>query len=487
MLKKIIINIGSGYALKIVQIFCGLITVPILISEKGLGLAGYGQLAVALSLSALMSMLFDGFRLIASKTIGSNKDNIYEESIRVLRYFFVLLLPVVFVVSFFAKQLLPLLGLTGQSPLIVYLVSIYFLFDQLLYVSEQYYHSNIKTFVVNFANGLEGIVRLFLILLLFRDHFGTQVSYFSIFIFTYFIKLLAYQVLINRSNRHKTIPKFTVERFLGFIREALPLSFRGISSFLVFRMSIIYANKYLSSESAAVFAIMFVTLRGYLTQIFVSVMHPMVIPVVSRIRFAGVGDDKLKNYRYIICVYEFLVLSLVSLTAFLVPFWLPLWLGGSFIKYQAVISFAVGMLGIEVAFSLKSLVLVSQNLGGIMAKYSFVACVGYLIALLSLEYFGFVDLRWLTFIIIGYIFFYNGLSVNHIFNSIFRSDWRANAMVMVTIISLILSYLLFSSSNISFYIFIKAALIYCLSIFCLISVSWEPIKHTMNNYGRLSQ
>ena len=49
MLKKIIIAIGTGYALKIVQTLCGLVTVPILIGDKGLGLAGYGQLAVITS------------------------------------------------------------------------------------------------------------------------------------------------------------------------------------------------------------------------------------------------------------------------------------------------------------------------------------------------------------------------------------------------------------------------------------------------------
>ena len=486
MLKSLIINIGSGYALKMVQICCGLITVPILISDKGLGLAGYGQLAVALSLSALMSMLFDGFRLIASKTIGSNKDTIYEETITILQCVVIIILPVACVVSLFAEQLLEFLGLRDQSTLLVYLISIYFLFDQLLYITEQYYHSNIKTFVINFANGVEGVIRLLFIVLVFRNHTGTLSHYFQIFIVTYCIKFIVYQVLINRSNKHKKIPYLKVARFQTFVRESIPLSFRGISIFLVFRMSIIYANKYLSSEAAAVFSIIFVTLRGYLSQIFVSVMHPMVIPVVSRISFTRISYDNLQKYRNIISVFEFMVLSIVSFTACFTPFWLTLWLGDTFLQYLSLISLAVGMLGIEVAFSLKSLVLVSQNLGGVLAKYSFVACIGYLITLLSFEYLGLVDLRSLTFLVVGYVYIYNYISVNHVFSRAFKSDWRANTMVLVTIISLIMSYIFIRSTNNDLNLFIITSVIYFLLLTCLLVTSWLPIKHTLKNYGKIS-
>lgn len=484
MLKKLIINIGSGYALKVVQIFCSLITVPILISDKGLGLNGYGKLAVALSLSALMSMLFDGFRLIASKSIGRQHDLLYVQMFKVLQIFIVLSAPVLVTIALLANPLIPFLGLVGQPVAIVYLVVVYFVFEQLLYVVEQYYHSQVKTFVVNISNGIEAVVRLFLILIVFTNHQGTQSDYLLIFIATYLCKLLNYLIFIIIANtgKHLVLTSFSEIKF--FIKEAFPLSLRGVSSFLVFRMSIIYANKYLSSEAAAVFSIIFVTTRGYLTQIFVNVMRPMVIPVVSRISFASVGDEKLTKYKNIISFYEYLALSSISLIACFTPLWLPLWLGDSFRQYQALFAFAVGILGIESAFSLKSLVLVSQNLGSVLAKYSIVACTFFLIVLFFLEHYGMFTLSWMTFCIIAYVLMYNGLSVNHIFNNSFGRSWRSTSLVFVISAVLLVNYLLFYSERNIYVLFGQAILSSALLLTCITAICWISIKYAVSNMDK---
>jgi len=194
MYKKILINIGSGYILKAIQIICGLITVPILISKDGLGLAGYGQLVVALSWIALLSMFFDGFRLVASRQIGKNRENIFQETKRVLGYFLLLSIILSLFISIIAEHILPFLGLDNQKVSLIYALLVFFVLEQLLYVTEQYFHSMLRTFIINSLNITESIFRLCAIILIFTDQKGNQLDYFYIFIGTYILKFFFYLI-----------------------------------------------------------------------------------------------------------------------------------------------------------------------------------------------------------------------------------------------------------------------------------------------------
>ena len=485
MLKKIIIAIGTGYALKIVQTLCGLVTVPILIGDKGLGLAGYGQLAVILSLSALMSMLFDGFRLSASKFIGKNKANLYEQVCKALQIFLLLTLLMASFIILLSRPLLLLFGLDNQPAVIIYCIAVYFIFEQLLYVAEQYYHAQLKTFVVNVLNAIEIICRLIFIINIFNGYGGTNLCYLLILLGTHVAKFFLYFMLIFYLNSKKYVYFLRIEEIKIFIKESIPLSLRGIANFLVFRMSIVYANNVLSAEAAAVFSIIFVTLRGYINQIFVNVIRPMVIPVTSGMNFLNMNNDKIFKYNIIISFYEFLIISAIAVIACFSPLWLPYWLGDSFKQYQGVCALAVGVMSAEAAFSLKSLILVSQGFGGKVARYSIFACMLYLLLLYFFKCLNTVFLHWIIMAIIFYILLYNGFSISYLFNKLYRCQWRSFLMILFVTIILSVNYVLFSVEEKAFAILLTTLSSSALILLGLTSIAWSFLRYVSATFGKL--
>lgn len=413
MLKKLLVNIGAGYIQKVIQVFCGLITVPILLSEQGLGLAGYGQLVVCQSLVATLSMSFDGFRLVASKTIGSDTDNIYSNTNTILFYTFLIAIPPICLFIVLSEEIFSFSKVRNYTPDLMILLCSFFLLEQLLYVSEQSFHSQLKTFIINLVNSLESIIRMIWIFIVFRDNNGTISSYFTIFITLYFFKLLIYRILsITRPTSEKKTQSF----FFKFLFESLPLSLKGSVIFIVFRLSIILANKYLSSELAAVFSFIFVTLRGYLGQVFVSVLRPMAIPILARKQIRNLHATEKENFLLSFGLYESLVIIAIltiSSTCFL---WLPLWLGNSFVNYTSIVSFAIGFLGIECAFSLRNMTLISQGLGNYLTTISILCCTAYVAVLYFVIQHDAINLNTFVLMVCCYLFVYEGLSVNFLFH-----------------------------------------------------------------------
>ena len=486
MYKKILINIGSGYFLKVIQIICGLITVPILISNDGLGLAGYGQLVVALSWIALLSMSFDGFRLVASRQIGKNKETIFQETRRVLVYFFLLSVTLSLFTSIFAGHLLPFLGLNDQEVSLIYCLLVFFVLEQLLYVTEQYFHSKFRTFIINILNISESIFRLCAIVIVFANQKGNQLDYFYIFIGTYFVKLFFYLIVISLNKEKPTFIHYKQESFKLFFRESIPLALKGIVIFLVFRMSVIYANKVLSPEIAAVFSIVFVTLRGYLTQLFVTVMRPMVIPLLASVQLNSMDSKKQFKYQSLIIIFEILTLSAVTFIAATSAIWLPFWLGDKFIQYQNIIGLAIWFLSIEIAYSLKSLILISQGLGRLLTKYSIVTCLLYLMVFFVIEYYYAFNLLFLVLMVVGFVFVYNGISVNYIFNRIMKIEKRSNGSLLCIILFGAINYYVNSYFNNQLMVLGVSLLIWFLMMIILIATSWSPIKYAFLNLKKIT-
>jgi O-antigen/teichoic acid export membrane protein len=476
MYKKILINIGSGYILKAIQIICGLITVPILISKDGLGLAGYGQLVVALSWIALLSMFFDGFRLVASRQIGKNRENIFQETKRVLGYFLLLSIILSLFISIIAEHILPFLGLDNQKVSLIYALLVFFVLEQLLYVTEQYFHSMLRTFIINSLNITESIFRLCAIILIFTDQKGNQLDYFYIFIGTYILKFFFYLIIILLNKEKNIFPYRKQENFRLFMRESIPLTFKGVVIFLVFRMSVLYANKVLSPEIAAVFSIIFVTIRGYLAQLFVTVIRPMIIPLLASVELIEMDSEKKYKYHSLIIMFELLTLLAVTFIAATSAMWLPLWLGDTFIQFQNIIGLAIWFLSIEIAYSLKSLVLVSQGLGGVLTKYSIVTCLLYLMVFFVIEYYYSFNLFYLVLAVIGFVFVYNGISVNYIFSCIIKIQKNVLVSLLCIILFGAIIYYVNSQLNDQLIILRTSILIWFLMMVILLIINWSPIK-----------
>lgn len=435
MFKKLLVNIGTGYVQKIIQVLCGLVTVPVLVSDKGLGLAGYGQLAVALSLAAMLSMSFDGFRLVTSKTIGRDTENVFNNLYHILMYMMFLLIIPISLFLLFSSEIFILIELDSSTNLLMKYICIFFALEQLLYVSEQYFHSQFKTFLVNFTNSLEAIIRMLWIISVFKYGDGDVIEYFIIFNTLYFIKLIVYQIIIILNKKKNPIINNKINSFfVKFIIESLPLSMKGGVIFLVFRLSIILSNKYLSSEAAAIFSFIFVTLRGYLAQIFVSVLRPMIIPYLSRKKMSEMSFEDRNRYKDIFSVYELFVLLVVLMISMSCTIWLPIWLGSSFDPYLSIISFGIGFIGIECAFSLRNMALISQGHGNYLTILSIICCLFYVGITYYLIYQNMISLNALVFIVSAYLFAFDGISVNYLYNKKIIKDKKSFILLFFLLI-----------------------------------------------------
>ena len=430
MLRKILINIGSGYLLKIVQIFCSLLTVPILIDSEGLGLAGYGQLAAALSISAMLSMAYDGIRLVTSKRIGQSKPAYSRETRLLSGYVVVTALPAAALLILLQPQIFAFAGLDHIDARVIYWIALTFIVEQTSYAAEQFFHSQLRTSLINIVNSVEVIVRLIAIALVFNSHTGSIEHYFIIFLSTSLCRITLLWSVILRDPLPDT-PADKSTSLVGFVRESAPHSLNGIALFIVFRFSIILSNRYLSSELAAVFAILFFTIRGYLNQIFISVIRPMVIPLVSQIDLRRLEFAARQRYDRIVVTYELIVISAIFLIAFSCPLWLHLWLGDEFDAYRGIVGFGIAIMGIEAALSLKGMILVSQGRGIVLSHFSLIGGILYVIALSALRAGGGLSLSTLTFAVTLYILLYSGVVMNLLYSHFVFSNRRALLTLLI--------------------------------------------------------
>jgi O-antigen/teichoic acid export membrane protein len=439
MLRKIAINIGSGYAQKVVQTICGLITVPILLSDSGLGFSGYGELAVALSISALVSTMYDGFRLTASRRIGLSKSDFRSETYRLTLWILIVTLPAAIILVTFSTGIYALAGLTETSENLIYLIVSSLLIEQASYVIEQSYHAQLKTAFVNTLSSFEVLARMIAIWVIFSDGKQTIDTYFEIVIFTSAFKLIA---MMLTTVRHQVSDRtFIPTGFSTYVRESISISLNGISITLVFRISIILANKLFSSEMAAVFSITFLTIRNYLNQLFVSVIRPMVIPLASRFDLKNGHHERRYLYNNAIALYEVLVTTSTIFLAASITLWLPAWLGDHLNTYFSIIALAIIAIGLECALSLKSMTLFSQGSGRQVTASNTAWSIIYFTALWMLYILGLLSLSSLSISTCMYLFFCNGLSINFIYA---RKIHTIKSSIITTLSSVVSALLIYS-------------------------------------------
>ncbi len=415
MLKKLALGAASGYVLKLVQILSNLILVPFLISSKALGLAGYGTLVALLAAVALISTGLDGWRLSTARRFGLSKSTAIPVYIPLL---IVSLIPIglfALLLIFGGKSALDLIGLEEISPNVVRLLILYCALEQLIPLAEQYFHSIAKTAIVNIVSMVEVLLRTPALLLLLK-HAPSIEMYFATFTISMAIKFTIYNYFLYKAGQIKAFSSHAVKQEWPTLFESLPLSVKGLSSYVVFRGSVVIINKIFSPEIAAIFSILIFTIRGYINQLFVAVLRPMIIPVMATIDLKNAYEPIQLLFCSGCNLFKFCVMLFNVVLVFSAPWWVPLWLGPQLTPHTPLLMIGMIFLGLEASTSVQYLVLVSQGHGGSLTRLTLITSllyVGYLIILTR-----FANTNSLIWFIVGvfvYIFITSGLLVPRLF------------------------------------------------------------------------
>jgi len=413
------LGLGSGYLQKLIQIGTTIIVVPLLISDMALGLSGYGQLMTLLTVMAFFSMVLDGLRLSVSRKVGqqsSSKD--HGLGISVVAMMLALFLPIL-ILALYGNEIYVFVGLGNIASGII-LLSVIFLFsEQLNYVLEQYYHSSGLTWKVNSITMIEVVVRFLVICVAIFSYQFSILTYLFIFAVIYLLKLM-YFIFDLFSMKVFSSDFFNVDKkeLSEIFKYSFPLSLKGVATFFVYRFGVIVCNKTIGPDAAAVYSLIFTTIKNYLGQIFVAVLRPMVIPITAAKNIKIISKESQQSIRSLLRVYEFFVVGAIFIVAFCTDYWLELWLGDKFMAYSALFALSIMVVSLEVVSGVKALLLVSQGYGKSLSFYSlFFALVlmSMLFFIMATEMYASIDV--IIYITLAYILAFNGVALMKLFKN----------------------------------------------------------------------
>jgi hypothetical protein len=417
MFKRIIIGIASGYIVKVVQVACNLMLVPFLVSSSVLGLAGYGYMAVLLAAVGLIASGLDGWRLATSRRFGLAKtmgEKIY------LPLLLITVLPLLIcsvIACYFNQQTLALLGLGQLDNRIISLLMLYLFFEQLNALSEQCFHASAMTWLVNAVVLCEVVLRTACLFYFLSDN-GSLQDYFFIFVCFMGCKYLFYIVLLAVNGFVGSLTMQSVKREWPTFFESLPLSLKSLSVFSVFRVTVIFVNRLFSPELAGIYSILMVTIRGYITQLFISVIRPMIIPLTASIDILALNDSRRKLLISTLNSFDFVVILSTVLLAIMSPIWLPLWLPIDVNEFLGLFMLGIIALGLEASTSVKNLLLISQGHGVVLTKVTVLAAISYLFYLVgTTQLLATLTITWLFFGVLAFIVLVSGILIPWLFAS----------------------------------------------------------------------
>lgn len=414
MIKELIVGASSGYFLKILQTLCSLLILPFILSDDNLGLKHYGWLVSLLVIQAFMSMVLDGWRLNISKFIGENKGNISILLPRILILTFIQIVPLILLVVIFSEELIEFLAVGAEYSSAIYLITGIVLIEQLSFPFEAAHHAQLKTWRVNLISTLEVLVRTVSIFSIFIMYEASISTYLYIWFFS---RLFNFTLLLYSTN---TMYVFNFKGLLNnipfrLVTESLPLTFKGLSSFLILRGSIIYANKYIGGEASAIVSIIITTIRNYFFQAFVSVMRAMIIPVSSSLLINEITGKRKEKIKAILFIFQFIVMLTMLLMALSVDVWMPIWLPKIPDNMYILISISIIVFMLEIQNSPVNYLLVSQGHGKVLSYYSLMLSVAWVCMITTFSSsIGYLDIKELILCVILYLFIYNGLIVNYL-------------------------------------------------------------------------
>jgi len=324
------------------------------------------------------------------------------------------------------------------------LLLLFLFFENLNYVVEQYYHSKGLTWKINVITTLEVLLRFAIIYFVVIYYTFNAEMYLYIFVASYFFKSLYLFVnLYGHGAFNKTNMSFKWNEITEILNYSWPLSLKGVATFFVYRFGVIVCNKVIGSEASAIYSIIFTSIKNYLTQLFVAVLRPMVIPIMAAKNISKISNENRGNITSILRVYEYVVVGAILFVSFSSEIWLGVWLGDEFIDYSMLFSISIMIVSLEVVSGVKALLLVSQGYGRQLSFYSLLFASLLLLIFAYIMITGnFSSLENIVYLTLSYIVIYNGVSLMRMFKKYMIDIDKDNYLVRLFV---------YISSGASFY------------------------------------
>ncbi len=363
----------ASYLAIAVQTLTGLIFIPFLVSEDGVGLAGFALIATVQASAGLVTFLFDGYRQYAARAVALALQAGDGNALSSIWYFSLFCTTaVVGIWAMVWPSLARAIGVhTNDVVLAGVLAAACVVIEQLSYVLECYQHAAKQSWLPSGLGALDSLFRACGTVILF-DTFSASLSLF-------FLAALGGQsvklvVLLWLSPMEMRVPSGQWgERMISectACRESLPLALNGIAPFVVFRGGVILSNAMLTGVQAGVLAILLVTVRTYVNQGLFSVLRPMLIP---RLALVDIYDCTSASFRKLIAyldLFQVFTLLVGVLAVVSTPWWFSLWLGRSVEDYVGLAQVAVATYFLEIAYGVQYSCLVAHNHGRTLALFT---------------------------------------------------------------------------------------------------------------------
>ncbi|MCA9421025.1 MAG: hypothetical protein KC592_08410, partial [Nitrospira sp.] len=188
-----------------------------------------------------------------------------------------------------------------------------------------------------------------------------------------------YDIVLFYHGRGKKFRCAMIAQELPTFFESLPLSLKSLSVYSVFRLTVIVVNRIFTPEIAAIYSILIVTIRGYITQLFVSVIRPMIVPLTASVNIADFNEVRKVPVVSALNSFDSIVVTSTVMLAFLVPWWLPFWLGADMVEYLPVFMVGIVALGLEASTAIKNLLLISQGHGLALTRLTVICAAVFLV------------------------------------------------------------------------------------------------------------
>ena len=361
---------AAGYLAIALQTLTGLIFIPFLVSEDGVGLTGFAAIATLQAAIGLVTIFSDGYRQYAARAIAlATNDGDREILSSIFQFTLVSAVAAVVVWLMVWPFVYKLIGMQMEDIVAAgFLAAACVVAEQLAYVLECHQHAIKRSWVPSSLGGLDSLLRAVLTVILFKV-FSANVSLFFLAALVgqvvklgILLRLTPFEVGLRDGKWGKRI----ISQYKAFAG-SLPLALNGIAPYMAFRGSVILANITLVGEQAGVVAIILVTLRTYINQGLFSVLRPMLIP---RLALVDISDRISASYRRLITyldLFQVFTLFVGVLAVVSTPLWFSLWLGRSVEDYAGLAQVAVAIYFLEIAYGVQYSCLIAHDNGRLLA------------------------------------------------------------------------------------------------------------------------
>ena len=381
-MKSLPTTLVAGYLAIVVQTLIGLFFVPFLLSDNGVGLAGFAAIATLQSAAALITFLFDGYRQYAARTIALAFQNGEGRALSAIYYFSLLCTTgVVGIWVMVWPSISTLIGLYAKDVVMGgFLAAACVVVEQLSYVLECHQHAVKRSWVPSGLGALDSLLRASFTIILFVSFSATVSQFFLAALLGQGMKLA---VLLWLSPTAIRVPAgqwgaWMLSECKAF-GESLPLALNGIAPFVVFRGGVIMANAMLAGEPAGVIAIILVTLRTYINQGLFSVLRPMLIPRLALVDIYDKTSTAFRRLMTYLDLFQVFTLLVGVWAVVSTSWWFSLWLGSSVEGYARLAQIAVAVYFLEIAYGVQYSCLIAHNNGRTLALltgfFAFIASV----------------------------------------------------------------------------------------------------------------